>query len=87
MAFANVFKPKVIKYESQKNGATFVAPESWICGGFILAGFVKTDAEKIIFLFSGLRQAIASSESFEIYPSIAGVRGEVIFINELLQDI
>ena len=48
----------------KNNWEPFVAPESWSCGGFVLNGFVKTDAENIVSKFSGLRQAIASFEDF-----------------------
>ena len=48
VAFANAFDTKVVHDKSKTNWAPFVAPESRIFGGFIIPGFVQTDAEKII---------------------------------------
>ena len=64
VVFANVFNTKAVDYESKKNWAPFVAPESWSCGGFIVTDFVKMDVENIICEFPGLRQAIASFDNF-----------------------
>ena len=48
MVFVDVFNPEVINYEFENNWAPFEAPESWICGRFIVAVFVKAGTEKIV---------------------------------------
>ena len=79
--FAGVLNPKFVNYESEKNWAPFVEPESWSCGFFEVYRFIKEDEENIIWKFSSMWQAVSSSENFEIDPSIAGVFSEFIFIN------
>ena len=64
-----------------------MTPESGGCGSFIVPIFDEVDAEKILLQFSILWQDVASLVDFEIYPSIACVFNEVVFINELLRDI
>ena len=59
VAFTNILNPKVVNYDPEQDWEPFMAPESWSCGGFIITGFVKTEAEKTICEISGLRQAIA----------------------------
>ena len=48
VAFTNILNPKVVNYDPEQDWEPFMAPESWSCGGFIITGFVKTDAEKIL---------------------------------------
>ena len=56
-------------------------------GRFIVTGFVEAFADKTIRQFFSLCQEIESSDNLEIYPSIAGVLSEVVFINKLLRDV
>ena len=62
-----------------------MAPEARYCGGFVIFGFLEPGAQEVICESSRLREAVASAEDFEIYPSILGGFAEVVFFNELLR--
>ena len=64
-----------------------MVPEAGSCDHFIVTSFVEVFAEKTIWRFPSLWQAVASLDNLEIDSSIAGVASEVIFVNELLRDV
>ena len=64
-----------------------MAPEAWCCGGFVIVGFLEPGAQEVICESSRLREAVASAEDLEIYPSIFGGFAEVIFFNEFLSNV
>ena len=65
--------------------APLVSPEARCCGGFIIVKFLEPGAQEVICELSRLRDAVASAEDFEIYPSILGGFAEVIFFDEFLR--
>ena len=60
-------------------------PYAQCCGDFIIVGFLEPGVQEVICESSRLREAVASAEDFEIYPSILGGFSEVVFFNELLR--
>ena len=62
-----------------------MASEARCCGGFIIVGFLEPGAQEVICESSRLREAVASAEDFEIYPSILGGFAEVVLFNEFLR--
>ena len=85
VAFTYIFNTEIVNNETKNNWAPFVAPEYGSCGRFIVTIFVEAYTEKIICQFASLWQAVALLENFKIDSSIAGVSGEVVFINEFLR--
>ena len=45
MVVAYILDAEIINNEYKHNGATFVAPNPWHSGGFIVAGIIKARAE------------------------------------------
>ena len=86
MEFTNVFNTEVVDNE-KKSRAPYMASDPSSCCPFIVTGFVEAFVEKIFCQFASLWQAVASSENFELDPSIVGVSSEVLFFNEFLKGV
>ena len=80
MALTNISNNKDVDNENKGNWVKFVVPEPGSCSRFKVNGFVEAFVEKKICQFSSLCQAVAPLENLEIYPYIAGVSSEVVFI-------
>ena len=85
--FSNIFDAKVIDYKDRKYRALLVAPKARRSGGFVVARFIEAQTELIVGQFYRLGETIVATYHIEIYPSVMGVMGEIIFVDELLRDV
>ena len=78
---------KVIHNEHKNDGSPFVLPEAGCGGTLIVAMLGQMLSEEIIGQFASLFQPIDTLVDLEVYPSIEGILGEVVFVNKLLGDL
>lgn len=50
--------------------------------GFVVTMLAKAFAEEVVDEDAGLREAVVASSNFEVDPSVAHVRHEVVFVDE-----
>jgi len=84
---SNIFYTKVIHYEAELDGTSFVAPEAR--GGFslVVAFSKKTGSEEIVGQNASLGKAIAASANFEVDPTIAVCPRKLVFFNKFGRDV
>ena len=87
MFFVSILYSKIIYDQAEHYGSPLVAPETKGCGRLVVTCFLNTDVELFVGDSDRLGQAIHTLTNVKIYPSVAGVLGEVIFIGKLLGDV
>jgi hypothetical protein len=84
---SNIFYTKVIYYEAELDGTSFVAPEARSGFSFIVAFSKKAGAEEIVGQNAGLGKAITASANFEVDPTAAVSTCKLVFRNEFRWDV
>lgn len=85
MSAVAVFDAEIINNEYKKNWAPLVAPQSWGGGALEVSVFVQPLREEVVGKFSRLFEAIDTFCNFEVDPIIVCIRGEVVFVDEVLR--
>ena len=86
MVFANISNSKVIYYETESDGAPFVAPEARHGESLVVAGSMEDLGEDIIGKISILRKTIDALAYIKVHPNVARKIMEIVFVNEFFWD-
>ena len=70
MVFANISNSKVIYYETESDGAPFVAPEARHGESLVVAGSMEDLGEDIIGKISRLWKPVDALAYLEVHPTI-----------------
>ncbi len=84
---ANVFVTKVIHDEAKLESTLFVAPKSWHGSSFVEALSNKVQSEKVIGKDASLGKSVTALANFKVDPAILVSAQEIVFLDELVQDI
>ncbi len=84
---SNIFYTKVIHYEAELDGTSFVAPEARGGFGLVVAFSKKAGSEEIVGQNASLGKAIAASVNFEVDPTVAVPTRKLVFFNKFGRDV
>ncbi len=84
MLFSDIFDAKVIHYETEHDWLPSVMPKAWRGGGFVVAGGIKLLPEEVVGKYACLKEAIASTDYFKVYPAFTLPHNEVVLVDEHL---
>ena len=87
MAFTNIFNTKIIYYETESDGAPFVAPEARRGERLIVARSIEFLGEDIIGKLPRLRKTVYAFAYLEVYPTTAIKLVEIVCENSFFLDI
>jgi hypothetical protein len=84
---ANVFDPKVIHDEAKLEWLPFMVPKSWHGSSFVEALSNEAQLEKIIGKEAILGKSVTSLANFKVDPAVSVLAQEIVFLDELVQDV
>ena len=84
---ANILNTKIVYKEEKLDWPTFVTPQSCDGGSFVVLLCFEAFAEEVISQDARLWQAVASTAYFKLYSAIFFPSMEVVFFDELGQDV
>ena len=84
---SNIFYTKVIHYEAELDGTSFVAPEARGRFSLIVAFSKKAGSDEIFGQNASLGKAIAASANFEVDPIVAVRTRKLVFFNKFGRDV
>ncbi len=85
--YAHVFHSKVIDNEAELDWLPFVAPETRSGSCFVVAFGFEAGAKKIVGQDTSLGKTITSLANFKVDPTILILTGDIVFFNELRQNV
>ena len=65
----------------------FVAPKSWRGSSFVEALSNKAQSEKVIGKDASLGKSVTAFADFKVDPAISVLAQEIVFLDELVQDV
>jgi hypothetical protein len=83
----NVFDTKVIHDEAKLEWMPCVGPKSWHGSRFVEALSNKARSEKVIGKDANLGKSVTALANFKVDPAILVSAREIVFIDELVQDV
>jgi hypothetical protein len=83
----NILHPKVINYEAELDGMSFMAPEAWGEFGLIISFTKKAGSEEIVGKNAGLGQAITALANFEVDPTVWIATLKFVFLNRFNRNV
>jgi hypothetical protein len=84
---ANKFNTKVIHDEAELEWTPFVAPKTRSGSSFVEALSNEVQSEKVIGKDASLGKSVTALANFKVDPAVLVSAQEVVFLDELVQDV
>jgi hypothetical protein len=85
--YPNILHPKVINYETELDGMSFVAPEAWGGVGLVISLSKKVGSEEIVGKNAGLGKAITALANLKVDPPVMIATLKIVLFNEFHQNV